>query len=84
MSSEFKSICNEQLADFKTDYRKFIELETPLFIEQLQKDKQNEMLNEPYDFNPNSFNLADIGSQPFNTVPKSTEQEAYDQVDKLN
>ena len=34
LSSEFKSICNEQLADFKIDYRKFIDKETPIFIDE--------------------------------------------------
>ena len=84
-SKEFKIICNEQLADFKIDYRKFIQLETPLFIEQYAKDKLKEMMKKPsvfdfQDFNTNSFNMDSLN----NTVVKSVEQEAFDQVDKLN
>ena len=41
-SAEFKIICNDQLADFKIDYKKFIEMETPLFIENMQKEKMKE------------------------------------------
>ena len=32
-STEFKTICNEQFDDFKIDYRKFIEIETPRFFD---------------------------------------------------
>ena len=61
-------------------------METPIFIEQFQKDKQKELLSKNIDFNPSSFTLDSYspGGSNFNTVAKSSEQEAYDQVDKLN
>ena len=61
-------------------------METPIFIEQFQKDRQKELLSKNIDFNPSSFTLDSYspGGSNFNTVAKSSEQEAYDQVDKLN
>ena len=64
LSTEFKSICTEQLADFKIDYKKFIDQETPAFIENFQKEKDQKMMaKKEYDFDPNSFNLDNIDGQ---------------------
>ena len=35
LSQEFKTICNEGLLDFKKDYKKFIDKETPIFLAEM-------------------------------------------------